>query len=160
MTQLVRYTAKLRGEKSLEFHFDNLKSNPTFVCRKKTDQESVFEVIGPIKHDDYLSLNEINIDLSSRAAILGIQDTNVAENTSRQIFNAQEAEKIVLAGKMLLTALPSKEGSLLSVTLTVTLDNNSMINECINQYSSLRFIWLASAMGMAIEGDIERIELV
>ena len=160
MTQLVRYTAKLRGAKSREFHLNNLKSNPTFVCRQKTDQESVFEVIGPIKHDDYLSLNEINIDLSSRAAIIGIQDTDLAENTSRQIFNAQEAEKIVLAGKMLLTVLPSKEGFLLSVTLTVSLDNNSMINECINQYSSLRFIWLANAMGMAIEGDIERIELV
>ncbi len=160
MTQLVRYTAKLRGKKSLEFHFDNLKSNSTFVCRKKTDQESVFEVIGPIKHDDYLSLNEINVDLSSRAAIIGIHDTDLAENTSRQIFNAQEAEKIVLASKMLLTALPSKEGALLSVTLTVTLGSNSMINECINQYSSLRFIWLANAMGMAIEGDIERIELV
>jgi hypothetical protein len=160
MMQLVRYTAKLRGAKSREFHLNNLKSNSTFVCRKKTDQESVFEVIGPIKHDDYLSLNEINIDLSSRAEIIGIQDTDLAENTSRQIFNAQEAEKIVLAGKMLLTVLPSKEGFLLSVTLTVSLDNNSMINECINQYSSLRFIWLANAMGMAIEGDIERIELV
>lgn len=69
--QLVRYTAKLRGAKSLEFYLDNLKSNPTFVCRKKiADQESVFEIIGTIKHDDYLSLNEINIDLSSRAAKL------------------------------------------------------------------------------------------
>lgn len=69
--QLVRYSAKLRGAKSLEFYLDNLKSNPTFVCRKKiADQESVFEIIGTIKHDDYLSLNEINIDLSSRAAKL------------------------------------------------------------------------------------------
>lgn len=60
--QPVRFTAKLRGAKSLEFHLDNLKSNQTFVCRKKiADHESVFEIIGPIKHDDYLSLNEINI---------------------------------------------------------------------------------------------------
>lgn len=152
-----RYIAKLRGTKPFEFHFRNLKSNNAYVCYEKLAATiSSYEISGPIKTDNSFSLENLKAQLTNRAAELGIQEPNLAKNASRQIFNAQEGEKFALSDKMQVEILPSENGSLIFVSFLVQLSDDSEINDCIEQYSQLRVIWLAEAMGMSIEGSIEK----
>ena len=73
------------------------------------------------------------------------------ESTGRDIFNAQKAEEIVLAGKMQLEAVSNTKADSVSVTLYVVLDGDPKVDECIDQYALLRITWLANTLGMNFE---------
>ncbi len=75
----------------------------------------------------------------------------MVKSTGRDIFSAQEAEKIVLAGEMQLEAMPRTKADSVSVTLYVVLEGDPKVDECIDQYALLRITWLADTLGMNFE---------
>ena len=146
------YIAKLSGTEKIEFYLENLKSSPafSFTVAEKDDKISV-QISGPLKTSENESLNDINEQLSRRAQELGIVAPQLVENTGRDIFNAQKAEEIVLAGKMKLEAMPKTEADAVSVILYVLLDGDPKVDECIDQYAFLRITWLANTLGTNFE---------
>ena len=146
------YIAKLSGIETIEFYLKNLKSNPafSFTVTEKDDKISV-QISGPQKTSENESLNDIHEQLSRRVQELGIDAPRLVGNTGRDIFNAQKAEEIVLAGKMKLEAMPKTEADAVSVILYVLLDGDPKVDECIDQYALLRITWLANTLGMNFE---------
>jgi hypothetical protein len=146
------YTAKLSGVETIEFYLENLKSNPafSFTVTKQEDKISV-QIIGPRKKLEDENLNDIHAQLSNRAQKIGIDFPGLVESTGRDIFNAQKAEEIVLAGKMQLEAVSNTKADSVSVTLYVVLDGDPKVDECIDQYALLRITWLANTLGMKFE---------
>lgn len=146
------YIAKLSGIEKIEFYLENLKSSPafSFTVTEKDDKISV-QVSGPQKTSENESLNDIHAQLSRRANELDIDIPGLVERTGRDIFNAQKAEKIVLAGEMQLEAMSNTEADSVSVTLYVVLDGDPKVDECIDQYALLRITWLANTLGMNFE---------
>lgn len=71
----------------------------------------------------------------------------MVEKVGRDIFNAQEGEKIALSEPMQLVILPCEGEKEISITLDIAMSDNPDINECIHGYCLLRFIWLAYTMG-------------
>ena len=146
------YIAKLSGIETIQFYLKNLKSNPafSFTVTEKDDKISV-QISGPQKTSENESLNDIHEQLSRRTQELGIDAPRLVGNTGRDIFNAQKAEEIVLAGKMKLEAMPKTKADAVSVTLHVVLDGDPKVDECIDQYALLRITWLANTLGMNFE---------
>jgi hypothetical protein len=146
------YIAKLSGIEKIEFYLENLKSSPafSFTVTEKDDKISV-QVSGPQKTSENESLNDIHVQLSRRANELDIDIPGLVERTGRDIFNAQKAEKIVLAGEMQLEAMSNTEADSVSVTLYVVLDGDPKVDECIDQYALLRITWLANTLGINFE---------
>jgi len=140
------YIAKLSGIETIEFYLKNLKSNPAFSFTVTEQEEKIFvDITGPkIKSD-------INAQLSSRAQELGIETPELVKSTGRDIFSAQKAEQIVIAGKMQLEAMPNTKADSVSVTLHVVYERDPKVDECIDQYALLRITWLANTLGMNFE---------
>ena len=151
-SESAHYTAKLSGIEKIEFYLENLKSSPafSFTVIEKDDKISV-HISGPQKTPENESLNDIYEQLSRRTQKLGIDAPQLVKNTGRDIFNAQKAEEIVLAGKMKLEAIPKTEADAVSITLYVLLDGDPKVDECIDQYAFLRITWLANTLGMNFE---------
>ena len=151
-SESAHYIAKLSGIETIEFYLENLKSNPAFSFTVTEQEEKIsVEITGPRKKPENESLNDIHAQLSRRANELGIDFPGLVERTGRDIFNAQKAEKIVLAGKMQLEAIPNTKADSVSVTLYVILDGDPKVDECIDQYAFLRITWLANTLGMNFE---------
>lgn len=146
------YIAKLSGIETIEFYLKNLKSNPafSFTVTEKDDKISV-QISGPQKTSENESLNDIHEQLSRRVQELGIDAPRLVGNTGRDIFNAQKAEEIVLAGRMKLEAMPKTKADAVSIKLYVLLDGDPKVDECIDQYALLRITWLANTLGMNFE---------
>ena len=143
------YIAKLSGIETIEFYLENLKSNPAFSFTVTGQEEKIsVQISGPRKDSENESLNDIHAQLSSRAQELGIDSPGLVENTGRKIFNAQKAEKIVLSSKMQLEAIANTKADSVSVTLSVVLDGDPKVDECIDQYALLRITWLANTLGI------------
>ncbi len=153
----IRYVAKLVGANRIETHIRNLTSNAAFDLRKISEaQEVVYEVRGPKRNDDYTSIENINAELSKRAESLGLNVPTLVNRLSRDICNAQEGEKIALAGTMRLVIQASEEESSVLAMLDIMVEQDGDIEECVHQYCLLRFIWVANAMGMFFEGSVEQ----
>jgi len=146
------YIAKLSGTENIEFYIENLKSSPafTFTVKEMEDKLSA-QISGPKKTSENESLNDIHEQLSARAQELGIDAPQLVEHTGRDIFNAQKAEEIVLAGKMQLESILNTKADSVSVTLYIVLDGDPKVDECIDQYALLRITWLANTLGMNFE---------
>ena len=150
--ETVHYIGSLSGIEKIEFYLENLKSNPafSFTVTEREDKISV-EISAPQKISENESLGDIQEDLPSRAQKLGIKAPKLVGNLSQDIFNAQKAEEVVLAGKMQLEATPNKKAVSVFVTLYVVLDGDPKVDECIDQYALLRITWLANTLGMKFE---------
>jgi hypothetical protein len=146
------YIAKLSGTENIEFYIENLKSSPafTFTVKEMGDKISA-QISGPKKTSENESLNDIHEQLSGRAQELGIDAPQLVEHTGLDIFNAQKAEEIVLAGEMQLEAILNTEAASVSVTLYIVLDGHPKVDQCIDQYALLRITWLANTLGMNFE---------
>lgn len=152
-----RYVAKLFGPNTAEEYVQNLVSDRRFDLRKiREGEETVYEVYGPLKNDDYKSLEYIRSDLSDRAEELGFNLPGIVEKVSRDILTAQDCERIVLSQPMQMTILASMEGTEMLATLDVTAEDDPDTEDCIHGYCSLRFVWLADAMGATLEGAVEK----
>jgi len=146
------YIAKLSGIETIEFYLKNLKSNPAFSFTVTEQEEKIFvDITGPKIKSENESLNDINAQLSSRAQELGIETPELVKSTGRDIFSAQKAEQIVIAGKMQLEAMPNTKADSVSVTLHVVYERDPKVDECIDQYALLRITWLANTLGMNFE---------
>lgn len=158
MSQL-EYSAKFRGVKSSDFYIKKLKSNQSFICCKTNDKTHYsYEIRGPVKSDNELTLGEINKNTAQRAEKIQIHDQKLVNSTSYKIYTAQEAENCVLSKMMKAEVLKNQSDCLISVSFTVDKSSDPEVNACIEQYCQLRLISLATAMGMIVE-DIERLEL-
>ena len=146
------YIAKLSGAEKIEFYLKNLASSSafSFIATGRKDKLYV-EISGPNKISDNESLDDIEHQLSNRAGELGIDAPKLVRDMGQDIFNAQKAEEIVLDGTMQLEATQNKEAEAVIVTLTLVLDGDPKVDECIDQYALLRVIWLTSTLGMNFE---------
>jgi hypothetical protein len=143
------YIAKLSGTENIEFYIENLKSNPSFSFTLTKQEEKIFiDITGPRIKSANESLNDINAQLFSRAQELGIESPELVKSTGRDIFSAQKAEQIVIAGKMQLEAMPNTKADSVSVTLHAVYEGDTKVDECIDQYALLRITWLANTLGM------------
>ncbi|MCF8146207.1 MAG: hypothetical protein K9N21_20050 [Deltaproteobacteria bacterium] len=146
------YTAKLSGTEKIEFYLKNLASSSAFSFIATERKEKLYvEISGPKKISDNESLDDIEHQLSNRARELGIDAPKLVRDVGQDIFNAQKAEEIVLDGPMQLEATPNKEAEAIIVKLTLVLDGDPKVDECIDQYALLRVIWLANSLGMNFE---------
>ena len=148
----IRYIAELRGSESPRFYLDRLRSDPAYsLVESAQERNIVVETSGPRKSDTTVSLSDLRQDLSDRAKQLGIHFPQLVESASQQVYDSQTAEEIVLSGKMQMEISKTSEQSLITVVLEVALQGKPDIDTCIEQYSFLRIVWLANAMGLTIE---------
>ena len=143
------YIAKLSGIENIEFYLENLKSSPAFSFTVTEKDDKIYvQISGPQKTSENESLNDIHEQLSRRTQELGIDSPELVGSTGRDIFSAQKAEEIVIAGKMQLEAMPNTKVDSVSVTLHVVYEGDPKVDECIDQYALLRITWLANTLGM------------
>lgn len=116
-SESTHYIAKLSGKETIEFYLENLKSNPAFSFTITKQEGKIYvQIVGPRKKIENESLNDIREQLSSRAQELGIDSPKLVESAGHDIFNAQKAEKTVIAGKMQLEAISNTKADSVFVT--------------------------------------------
>ena len=152
-----RYKALLRGSGSAKHHLTLLLSNQDFVARVTTSgRKSAAEVSGPHKPVSTTSLAELKAQLSKRGTALGLSDTSLANKTADDVFYSGMAERITLVGRMRVTFRGSGKQARAEATLDVIEEGGEEVVSCLDYYASWRISCLAQALGMLVEGAVER----
>jgi len=155
-SKTILYAVRFFGENTVEKHIKNLQSDSVFSLNiTKEGVKTPVHITGPKKTSGNVSLQELHEQLSKNAKKLGLDIPQLVENTKHDIYNAQTAEKNVLAGDMIFEA-ERNESNTGFVTLEATYEDAPLIEDIIDQYAYWRIACLANAMGMTIEGHITK----
>jgi hypothetical protein len=153
---MIRYSAKFAGPKTHDTYIETLSRNQAYQVKKiPMDKGETYEVYGPKQTDISKDPESISSDLSNRSEKIGIKVPGLVEKVASDIVCAQEGEKIALESPMCLVFEPFFGKSILHVTFDLSRRNHPKTDECAHQYALLRFLWLADAIGMEIEGSPE-----
>jgi len=152
-----RYKALLRGSGSPKHHLTLLLSNQDFVARvTSSGRKSAAEVSGPHKRVSTASLAELKAQLCKRGTALGLSDTSLTNKTAEEVFYSGIAERIVLIGRMRVTIEVRRGQAIAEARLDVIEEGAEIVLNCLDYYASWRVSCLAQALGMVIEGSVER----